>query len=107
MNMRDRRRSWLGHILRMDEDRLSTKSTYDFQRCYHESRGEPPDGRWNWLGRILRLEEHRVIRQVPMNYVKPTLDSLFGDVPDLDGRKAVELTADREEWKGLRSSKRS
>ncbi len=39
--------------------------------------------RWNWLGHILRLEEHRVIRPVLMNCVRPTQESLFGDVPDL------------------------
>ncbi len=63
------------------------------------------DRRWNWLGHFLRLEEHRVIRQVLMNCVKPTPDSIFGD-PDLDSRKAAELAADREKWKILRPSKR-
>ncbi len=63
------------------------------------------DRRWNWLGHILRLEEHRVIRRVLMNCVKPTTDSLFGDVPDLDSGKAAEIAKDREEWKSLRPSK--
>ncbi len=29
----------------------------------------------------------------------PTLDSIFGDVPDLDSRKAAEIAADGEKWK--------
>ncbi len=64
------------------------------------------DRRWNWLGHILRLEEHRVIRQVLINCVKPTPDSLFGDVPELDSRNAAELAVDRDKWKSLRASKR-
>ncbi len=31
-----------------------------------------------------------------MNCVRPTPDSLFGDVPDLDSRKAAETVKDRE-----------
>ncbi len=54
------------------------------------------DRRRNWLGHILRLEEHRVIRRVLMNCVRPTPDSLFGDVPDLDSGKAAEIAKDRE-----------
>ncbi len=54
------------------------------------------------FGHILRLEEHRVIRKVLMNCVRPTpADSLFGDVPDLDSRKAAEIAKDREKWKSL------
>ncbi len=41
-----------------------------------------------------------------MNFVRPTPDSLFGDVPDLDSRKASEIPKGREKWKSLRSSKR-
>ncbi len=97
--------------------------------CIHRAR----ERWWNWLGHILRMEEHRVIRQVLMNCVKPTPDtlfgdvsdpdsrkavelvmncvrptpdSIFGDVPDPDSRKAAELEADREKWKSLRPSKR-
>ncbi len=57
------------------------------------------------LGHILRLEVHRVIRRVLMNCVRPTPDSLFGDVPDRDSRKAAEIAKDREKWKSLRPSK--
>ncbi len=41
-----------------------------------------------------------------MNCVRPTPDSLFGDVPDLDSRKAAEIAKDREKWKSIRPSKR-
>ncbi len=34
-----------------------------------------------------------------INCVKPTPDSLFGDIQELDSRKAVEIAADREKWK--------
>ncbi len=45
------------------------------------------------------------MRRVLMNCVKPTPDSLFGDVPDLDSGKAAEIAKDREKWKsfGLQS----
>ncbi len=61
--------------------------------------------RWNWLGHILHLEEHRVIRRVLMNCVRPTPDSLFDDVPDLDSRKTGEIAKDMEKWKSLRPLK--
>ncbi len=64
------------------------------------------DRRWNWLGHILRLEEHWEIRRVLMNCVRPTPDSLFGDVPDRDSRNADEIADDREKWKSLWPSKR-
>ncbi len=35
-----------------------------------------------------------------------TPDSLFGDVPDLDSRRAAEIAKDREKRKSLRPSKR-
>ncbi len=38
--------------------------------------------------------------------INTTLDSLFGDVPELDSRKAAEAAADREKWKSPRPSKR-
>ncbi len=41
-----------------------------------------------------------------MNCVRPTLDSLFGDVTDLDSTKAAEIAKGREKWKSLRPSKR-
>ncbi len=63
------------------------------------------DRRWNWLGHVLRLEEHRVIRRVLMNCVRPTPDSLFGDIPDLDSRKAAEIAKDRDKaFKALLTS---
>ncbi len=55
----------------------------------------------NWPGHIDRLEEHRVIRQGFIDCVKPTPDSIFGDVPDLLSREAAELAAEREKWKPL------
>ncbi len=48
------------------------------------------DRQLNWPGHIDRLEEHRVIRQVLIDRVKPTPDSIFGDVPDLLSREAAE-----------------
>ncbi len=34
-----------------------------------------------------------------MNCVKPTPDSIFGDIPGLDSRKAAELAADKKSGK--------
>ncbi len=64
------------------------------------------DRRWNWLGHILRLEQHRIIQQVLLVCARPTPDSLFGDVPEPDPRKAAEIPNDRETWKRLRPSQR-
>ncbi len=36
-----------------------------------------------------------------MNCVRPTLDSLFGDVPDLDSRKAAEIARTGKSGKAL------
>ncbi len=41
------------------------------------------DGRWSWLGHVLRMPEHRLVRQVMLNCVKPTHETLFADVPNL------------------------
>ncbi len=64
------------------------------------------DRRWNWLGHMLNMKQHRVIRRVLMNCVRPTTDSIFGDVPDLDSRTEAEIAKDREILKSLRPSKR-
>ncbi len=39
-----------------------------------------------------------------MNCVRPTLESLFGDVPDVDSRKAAEIAKDREKRKSFSPS---
>ncbi len=44
---------------------------------------------------LKRLEKH----PVPMQ--RPTPDSRFGDIPDLDSRKAAETAQDSEKWKSL------
>ncbi len=48
------------------------------------------DQRWNWLGHILLLDESRTVRQVLLQCVTPTPESLFGDVPDLNIDKALK-----------------
>ncbi len=85
----------------------------NYRTYYHRRDRKPPlhivmqarDSPWNWLHRILRLEEDQVIRLDLMNCVKPSPESSFGDVPDLDSRKAAELAESREKWKcsGLQS----
>ncbi len=40
------------------------------------------DRRWSWLRHILRMPEHRLVRQVLLNCVKPTHETLFVDVPN-------------------------
>ncbi len=39
-----------------------------------------------------------------LDCVKPTADSLLGDVPDLDANKLNEIAYDREKWKTLSPS---
>ncbi len=54
------------------------------------------DRRWNWLGHKIRWEQHRVVRQVLLNFFKPTTDSLFGGITHLHSNKAIEkLTIER------------
>ncbi len=50
------------------------------------------DQRRNWLGHILRMEEHRLVRRVLLLCVKPTPESIFGDVPDLNVAEAITLS---------------
>ncbi len=42
------------------------------------------DLRWNWLGHILRMEERQTVRQVLLNCVKPTQESILGDLNGKD-----------------------
>ncbi len=57
------------------------------------------DRRWSWVGLILRMDEDRLVRKVLLDRVQPTKDSLYGDIPDLDVEKAIEIARDREKWK--------
>ncbi len=53
----------------------------------------------------------RGVQEAAKTFVNPsasrTPDLIFGDVPDLDSRKAAELAADREKWKTPRAYKAS
>ncbi len=57
------------------------------------------DQRWNWLGHILRMEEHRLVCRVLLLCVKPTTESIYGDVPDLDVAAVIRPARERIEWK--------
>ncbi len=52
--------------------------------------------RWSWLGHVLRMPEHRLVRQVLLNCVKPTQETLFADVPNLSIEKPTKMSKDRE-----------
>ncbi len=47
------------------------------------------DQSWNWLGHILRMEGHRLTRQVLLQCVKATPESILGDVPGLEVQAAI------------------
>ncbi len=64
------------------------------------------DRRWSWLGHVLRMDEDRLVRNVLLNCVQPTKESLFGDIPDLDVEKAIENAGGREKWKKIGPSQR-
>ncbi len=64
------------------------------------------DLRWNWLGHILRMDESRLVRKVLLQCFRPTPESIFGDVLDLDVLAAIHLANDRIEWEKNRPSKR-
>ncbi len=57
------------------------------------------DQRRNWLGHILRMEGHRITQQVLLKYVKPTPESILGDVLGLDIQAAISLAKERAECK--------
>lgn len=57
------------------------------------------DLRWNWLGHILRVGKERLIRQVPLDCVTPTPDSILGNIPNLYVQAAMHLASNRLEWK--------
>ncbi len=57
------------------------------------------DRRWSWIGHILRKDEDRLVRKVLLNRVKPNKESLFGDIPNLDVEKVIEIARDREKRK--------
>ncbi len=47
------------------------------------------DQRWNWLGHILRMEVHRLTRQVLLQCVIPTPESILDDVSALEMQAAI------------------
>ncbi len=47
------------------------------------------DVRWNWLGHILRMDDRRTVRQVLLNCVKPTQESILGDLNGKDVNAAI------------------
>ncbi len=54
------------------------------------------DRRWSWLGRVLRIPEHRLVRQVLLNCVKLTHETLFADVPNPSIENATKMPKDRK-----------
>ncbi len=50
--------------------------------------------------------ESRTVRQVLLNWVKPTQESILGDLNGKDVNTAISLARDRIEWKKLRPSNR-
>ncbi len=44
------------------------------------------------------------MRKVLLNCVQPTKESLYGDIPDLDVERAIEIAQDTEKWKKIRPS---
>ncbi len=42
------------------------------------------DRRWSWLGHVLRTPEHCLMRRVLLKCAKPTHETLFAEVPNLN-----------------------
>ncbi len=59
-------------------------------KSYYKRNDEARDRRWSWLGHVLRMPEHRLVRQVLLNCVRPTHETLFADVPNLSIEKATK-----------------
>ncbi len=64
------------------------------------------DRRWSWLGHVLRMPEHRLVRQVLLNCVRPTHETLFADLPNLSMENATKMSKDRKLWSSNRPSLR-
>ncbi len=52
------------------------------------------------------MPEHCLVRQVLLNCVKPTHDTLFADVPNLSIENATKMSKDRKLWSSNRPSLR-
>ncbi len=57
------------------------------------------------LNCILKMDERRVVRQVLLNCVKPTPESILGDIIDTDVQATISLAKDIIEWNKNRPSK--
>ncbi len=64
------------------------------------------DRRWSWLGHVLCMPEHRLVRQVLLNCIRPTHETLFADVPNLSIENATKMSKDRKLWSSNRPSLR-
>ncbi len=62
--------------------------------------------KWSWLGLVLRMPEHRLVRQVLLNCVRPTHETLFADVLNLSIENATKMSKDRKLWSSNRPSLR-
>ncbi len=58
------------------------------------------------VGHVLRMAEHRLVRQVLLNCVKTTHETLFADVPNLSIENATKMSKDRKLWRSNRLSLR-
>ncbi len=56
------------------------------------------DRRRSWLGHILRMPEHRLVRRVLLKCVKPTHETLFPYVPNLNVDHAIRMSEDMKLW---------
>ncbi len=52
------------------------------------------------------MEEHRPARQVLLQCVKPTPESVFGDLPGLEVQVAINVAKNKLEWKRIGPSRR-
>ncbi len=65
------------------------------------------DLRWNRLGQTLTMDERRLVLQALLKCIKPTPESIIGDVVYSDIQAVIDLARDRIEWKNNRPLKGS
>ncbi len=58
------------------------------------------------LGTMFRMDERGLVRLVLLKCVKPTPESIFGDLIDTDVQAAISLAKARIKWNKNRPSKR-
>jgi len=119
--IKGQRISWLGHLERMEEDRMPKKIfTQELEGTRRKGRLRKrwkEEAEWikgqriSWLGNLQRMEEYRMPKKIFTEELEGTRrkgrlrkrwkEEAERDLPVLGVRRWRELVADREKWKDI------